>query len=69
MNIEELKKAKENKTPVFIERSWLFSDEKTIITEVKENPALGGIVKVEGGNQYYEGYRVRIAEYPSTACR
>lgn len=62
MKIEELKKVKENKTPVFIERSWWFSDKKTIITAVKENPLLGGIVMVEGGDQYYEGYRVRIAE-------
>lgn len=61
MTTSELTKLMFDKTPILIKNSWTFALEPTFIKEVKENPILGNMVKVDRSDQYYEGFRIRIA--------
>jgi len=60
LTFEELKDCFELRVPIIIEGSYKFNKEPTHITSLKENYNCGGLVKVEGSDDLYEGYRIRI---------
>ena len=57
MTPKEIKQAIEQKIPVLIDNSWLFSSEPTIILSVCGNP---DYVKVKGSDDSYEIWRVKF---------
>lgn len=66
MEQEQIQQFIDNKTPVFIDRSYYFLDKPTIILSFCGNPEF---VKVEGSTDAYETYRLRPAPMRITRSR
>lgn len=56
----ELEDCFKHRTPINIKGSYKFYKNPTYIISLQENVSLGGIVKVEDGEEEYEGSRVVV---------
>ena len=59
MELEDIQDAIDNRTPVIIDRSYLFSKKTTFIKSINGNP---DFVMVEGSDDSYEIYRIKAVE-------